>query len=174
MQIHRMLAPRTTVLITTADKAGNTDVAPYSFVTPVSIDPPMVAVAIAPQRHTMNNIMETKQFVVNLPTSELARSIIAASKPWRKGLDKISESWLSTQKSEKVKPPRIAECIAWLECELLWTKDAGDHVIVVGKVVFEDHKPEIEKDGTIDLEKFPVAMHLGGKEFVLPGAFVDV
>ena len=169
-----MLAPRTTVLITTIDKFGNQDVAPYSFVTPVSFDPPTVAVAIAPQRHTMSNIEETKEFVINLPTSELARSIMASAQPWRKNLDKIKESWLTTSESKKVKPPRIRECIAWIECKLEWVKPSGDHNIVVGKVVQVDWKPELEKDGMMDLDKYPVAMHLGGKSFVLPGAMLEV
>jgi flavin reductase (DIM6/NTAB) family NADH-FMN oxidoreductase RutF len=161
-------------LITSIDKQGNTDVAPYSFVTPVSFDPPTVAIAIAPQRHTMDNINETKEFVINIPTSELARSIMAAAKPWRSNMDKIKESWLTTSSSKKVKSPRINECVAWLECKLEWVKPSGDHNVVVGKVVHTDWKPEIEKDGMIDLDNYPVAMHLGGKTFILPGATLEV
>jgi flavin reductase (DIM6/NTAB) family NADH-FMN oxidoreductase RutF len=174
MEHHRILAPRTTVLISSIDKSGNTDVAPYSFVTPVSFDPPTLAVAIAPQRHTMSNIEETKEFVVNIPTSELAKSIMASAKPWRKDLDKIKESWLSSTPSKKVKPPRIRECVAWLECKLEWIKPSGDHNVVIGKVVHMDWIPELEKDGMVDLNKYPVAMHLGGKSFVLPGAMLEV
>lgn len=174
MEAHRILAPRITVLITTIDKTGIVDVAPYSFVTPVSFDPPTIAIAIAPQRHTMDNIKETKEFVINVPTSELARSIMASAKPYRKDLDKIKESWLSTTESKKVKPPRINECMAWMECTLDWVKPCGDHNLVVGKIVKADWKTDCEKDGMIDLNKYPLAMHLGGKTFILPGAQIDV
>lgn len=174
MEAHRLLAPRITVLITSIDKEGNTDVAPYSFVTPVSFDPPTVAIAIAPQRHTMSNIEETKEFVINIPTAELTKSIMATARPWRKGLDKFKESWLTTKPSKKVKPPRVNECIAWIECKLDWVKPNGDHNIVVGKIVQVDLKPDIEKDGMIDLDKYPLAMHLGGKTFILPGAMLEV
>jgi flavin reductase (DIM6/NTAB) family NADH-FMN oxidoreductase RutF len=174
MEAHRILAPRITVLITTIDKAGVVDVAPYSFITPVSFDPPTIGIAIAPQRHTLDNIEATKEFVINVPTAELARSIIAASKPWRKDLNKLKESWLSTSASKKVKPPRINECVAWMECTLDWIKPSGDHNLVIGKIIQTDWKPEAEKDGMINLDKYPLAMHLGGKTFILPGATIDV
>jgi len=174
MDAHRLLSPRITVLITTADKKGEADVAPYSFVMPVSFDPPMIAVGVAPQRHTMANINETGEFVVNLCTSELTRSVMAAARAWRPGLDKIGESWLSKTPGKKVKAPRIKEAIAWMECKLEWSKLAGDHYIVVGKVVQTDGLSDVEKDGVVNLEKYPILMHLGGKQFIVPGTIVEV
>lgn len=174
MDAHRLMSPRIVVLITSIDSKGNPDVAPYSFVTPVSMDPGMVAVSIAPQRHTMSNIQQTKQFVINIPTSQLVKSIMAAAKTWRPDLDKIKESWLTTSKSKEVKPPRINECVGWLECELEWIKEAGDHNLVVGKVVKVDYDPELmRKDGLLDLEKFNIPLHLGGRVFVVPGAYIE-
>ena len=89
-------------------------------------------------------------------------------------MDKIKESWLTTTPSKKVKPPRITECVAWIECKLDWVKPSGDHNLVVGKVVEMELKPGAEKDGMLDLDKYPLAMHLGGKTFILPGATLEV
>ena len=60
---YKIMAPRTTVLVSTVDAQGRTNAAPFSFVMPVSGKPPILAVAMAPTRHTLANIKETGDFV---------------------------------------------------------------------------------------------------------------
>ena len=63
---YEILSPRCAVLVSTVDKEGRANAAPFSFVTPVSANPPLVLYAAASQRHTLANTRETGDFVLNI------------------------------------------------------------------------------------------------------------
>lgn len=66
-----------------------------------------------------------------------------------------------------VKPPRIAECISWFECELVWEKEAGDHVVIVGRVVKADVRDRLFSEGRFDFAEARTLMHVTGKKFAV-------
>jgi len=88
-----------------------------------------------PRHHTYQNIMETKEFVINVPTediiSQILKMAIITGKPSPVGVNEIKAAGLTPIASEKVRPPRIKECVAHYECLLEWHKDG----LIVGKVV---------------------------------------
>jgi len=173
-EFYRFMAPRLTLLVSTCDKEGNPNAAPFSFVMPVSINPPLAAISTAHKRHTLANIRETGQFVLNLPIESIIEKLHVCSDPFDKGVNEIKEAGLTEMKSVVVKPPRVEECAAWFECELEWEKEAGDHVIVIGKIVKAEVKDEFMKDGAFDLAGAKPLLHVTGTNFALAERIVHV
>lgn len=166
-KFYQILAPRCTVLISTIDKKGKPNAAPFSFVTPVSSDPPLVLFAAAPQRHTLANARETGEFVLNIVPEQLLDNLWICSKSFPKGVNEIIESSLSERKSTIVKAPGIEECVAWIECQLEFEREAGDHILVVGKVVNVECKDEFLQQGQFNIPRAKPVMHISGRRFAV-------
>ncbi|HDP69570.1 MAG TPA: flavin reductase family protein [Actinobacteria bacterium] len=164
-KFYRILAPRTTVLISTVDKDGNANAAPFSFVMPVSSNPPLVAFASAPRRDTLANIRETKEFVLNVPSEDVLERLWICSEKFPKGISEIEQASLTEMKSSIVSVPRIEESIGWLECVFEFEKEAGDHVIVVGRIKDVEVKDIFMKDGNLDIPKARPVLHVTGETF---------
>ncbi len=172
---YKAIAPRPVVLISTIDGNGKVNAAPFSFVMPVSLDPPLLAFASAHDRDTLDNIRETGEFVVNIPSRGILKNLWICAKKFPKGINEIERSGLTEKPSERVKPPRIMECVAWFECKLVNESDAGDHVILLGEVLAaEAIDGIINEKGNLDIRSVDIPMHLGGSEFAIPGEIVNV
>jgi len=122
------------VLITTVNKEGTPNAAvKTNFMTVGSMT--RYAFHCSPSHHTYQNIMETREFVINVPTDNIASEVLKAAiiteKPCPSGFNEIERAGLTPIPSEKVRPPRVKECVAHYECVLDWYKDG----IIVGKVV---------------------------------------
>ena len=171
---HELLAPRFTALISTIDKEGRTNAAPFSLVSPISFDPPLAFFSAAPKRHTLANVRETSEFVLNVVPESLIDKLWICSKPFDKGVNEITEAGLTERKSKIVKPPSVEECAGWIECRFEWEKEAGDHIIVVGQVVHAECKDEYTKEGTFDIAKTKPLMHIRGKRFATSDRVIQV
>lgn len=90
-----------------------------------------VAFSCPPEHDTHRNIIETEQFVVNVPSEEIIEQIMVTAIDFPHNVNEIEKAGLTAIPSEKVKPPRIKECKLHLECKLKWHNDN----IFVGKVV---------------------------------------
>jgi flavin reductase (DIM6/NTAB) family NADH-FMN oxidoreductase RutF len=122
------------ILVTTVNKQGTPNASvKTNFMTVSSMR--RYAFSCSPQHHTYQNIIETGQFVINVPTEDIVAKVLKAAmiteKPCPPHVNEIEEARLTPFPSEKVIPPGIKECIAHYECLLDWCKDN----IIVGKVV---------------------------------------
>ncbi len=164
---YEILSPRCTVLISTADKDGKSNAAPFSFVTPVSSNPPLLLFAAAPARHTLANARETGEFVLNIVPESLLDKLWVCSKAFPKGVSEIKEAGLTERKSREVRAPSIEECVAWIECRLEFEIEAGDHVLVVGRVVHAECRDEFITRGEFNVARAKPVMHVRGRRFVV-------
>lgn len=164
---YEILSPRCAVLISTVDKEGRSNAAPFSFVTPVSANPPLLLYASAPQRHTLANTRETGDFVLNIVPEGLLDKLWVCSKAFPKGVSEIEKAGLTERKSQIVKSPSIEECVGWLECRLEFEKEAGDHILVVGRVVHAECKDEFMAKGEFEVSRAKPVMHIRGRRFVV-------
>jgi len=167
VKFYEILSPRCTVIITTRDKEGRPNAAPFSFVTPVSSTPPLVLFSSAPQRHTLANVRATGEFVLNVAPEEILDNLWVCAKAFPEGINEISESGLTERKSTVVAVPGIEECIGWVECKLEFEKEAGDHILVVGRVVNVEFKDEFSREGQFDLSVAKPVMHIWGTKFAV-------
>lgn len=164
---YRIMAPRPAVLVTTVNKDGISNAAPFSFIMPISVDPPYLAIASQPKHHTMTNIKETGQFVINVMPEETVDKLYACSQKLPEGVSEIEESALTEKPSAQVKAPAIEEAIGFFECQLEWEKVVGDHVLIVGKVLRAFVKDEFVKEGRPNIIDAKPLMHVSGKEFAI-------
>ena len=106
------------------------------WVMPVSLNPPLLAVAISPKRYTHSIIMKSREFTVNsIDYKYYSETFCIGSISGRDYPDKITRCGLSTLKARKVQAPVIREATGVAECRLEASYPAGDHDIIVGRVV---------------------------------------
>jgi flavin reductase (DIM6/NTAB) family NADH-FMN oxidoreductase RutF len=163
----RLFAPRLVVLVTSVDKNGKPDIITLSWAMPTSFDPPLVAISVGTSRYSHDLITDCGEFVVNIPPiSILAKVRVCGSRSGRTA-DKFAEAGLTSIASKKVKPPRIKECVAYLECKLVGKFQTGDHTIFVGSVVAAsvDEAAFDVEENIMNLKLFEPIFHLGGDYF---------
>ncbi len=162
---YRLLHPRLTVLASCVDKAGKANVITLAWSMPVSIDPPLIAISIAPKRYSHRLIEETKEFVVNVPTMDIIRQTLFCGRRSGRAHDKFKETRLTTLPAKMVKPPIIKECIAHLECKVEEQITVGDHSLFIGRVLTAYTNKGVF-DEKFDVRKVRPIYHMGGEDFV--------
>ncbi len=134
-EVLTLLNLKPAVIITTVGKDGSINAAPYSWFSIVDYNPPQILLSTNMKRDTYRNVLETGEFVLNYPSTRLLKQIWITSKHFPYGVSELEKASLTGFPSEKVKPPRIRECIAHIECKVLWTKPIGSSCIVLGDIV---------------------------------------
>jgi len=161
-----ILHPRPVVVVA-SEYGGKLSAMAASWVTPVSRNPPVVAVAIAKKRLTYELIVKSREFSVNLlPLNLLEKIHFLGSVSGRELPNKIEEAKLTITKGRKVKVPIILESLAIVECVLWKNVEAGDHNIVVGKIVEVYAKPEFNVFKEETIRKIP--LHVGRNVYTHP------
>ncbi len=146
--------PSTVILVSTINKQGEKNVAPFGFFMPCAHNPPMVAVGVRKVITTYKNIKETKDFVVGIPTPEIVRQVWLSGNK-KEATDAFEFSKLTPTKSDKIESFRIEECQVNLECKYVGEYDTTDHTIIFGKVVSTDCK-----EGLYDEDKGKFRLNL--------------
>jgi len=159
-----LLHPMHTVLVSCVDKNGEPNIITLAWAMPTSIDPPMVAVSIAPARRSHALIEETGEFVVNIPTMDILDETMFCGTKSGRTHDKFKETGLTPLPAERVKAPLIRECVAHLECKLRSQISTGDHTIFVGEVV-RARADENAFKRTYSTKRAKMIFHLGGNRF---------
>ncbi len=133
---HPSPLPGQVVLVTTVDADGRPAVATKSWVSMAAFGPPPIVMFGCNLEHaTAQHIRASGQFVINVPGTDLvARCWELGSDGSVRGADHLERHGLTAIPSESVKPPRIAQCRAHLECELDATHAWGSEVAIFGRV----------------------------------------
>ena len=127
----------------------------------LSHSPPLVGVAIAPQRNTYRLIKESGQFTLNVFGIDLLDKIHLLGSISGRARDKFAEVGLRLEPSRTVRPPHASDALGVLECELERIIDVGgDHDLFVGRVVDAYAKKGFFK-GVYDPAKAKIILHLG-------------
>ncbi|MTC28636.1 flavin reductase family protein [Providencia alcalifaciens] len=114
--IPSLIAPRPIGWISTCDKQGRTNLAPYSFFNIFNYSPPILVFSSVGKKDSVTNAIETGEFVYNLATLELAQQINLSSAMLPHGESEFDLTQLSTLPSTLVTPPRIAQTPVSMEC----------------------------------------------------------
>jgi len=180
-----LVAPRPIGWISTLDKDGRVNLAPYSFFNAVSYTPPQVIFSGGPRpaapgaasdgtpmKDSVTNARETGEFVCNIATWELREAMNATSAHVPAGVDEFEMTGLTKAPSRLVKPPRVAECPVHLECvtvavyPTLALPGRTGNMIVLGKVVGIHIDERVLTDGVVDQAKLRLLGRLGGHDYV--------
>lgn len=159
----RLLYPRPLVLVTSMSKEGRSNIITLAWSMPTSFKPPLVAISVAGKRFSHGLIEGSGEFVVNIPPRELLEQVVFCGSTSGRSVDKFKETGLTPLPSEKVRPPRIKECVAHLECRLAEKFQTGDHTIFVGEVVASSaDEGAFDKKSILNLERVEPLLQVGG------------
>lgn len=150
---YRLLSPRIIVLLTTTNSKHGINVIPVDFIIPVSYSPPIIMVSLQPSGHTYRNVKDSGEFVINLMDRRNEGEVMKCAARYQDGVDKIQQVGLHHFSSQMVRPPRVKEARAWLECRLVEEKIFKDHIAIFAEVVAAEVLDEIVVEGETDYSK---------------------
>jgi flavin reductase (DIM6/NTAB) family NADH-FMN oxidoreductase RutF len=164
---YRLLHPMHTVLVSCIGNSSKPNIITLAWAMPTSSNPPLLAVSIAPGRHSHKQIEESGEFVVNIPTLDIIQAVYACGSLTGRSFDKFKRTNLTPMPGKKVKAPAIRECVAHIECEVDGQMTTGDHTIFVGKILEAYADMGTFSDAGYDLKKARMLYHVGGNNFAL-------
>ena len=158
--IKAIVAPRPIGWISSLDGAGNANLAPYSYFNIFCHKPPILIFGSEGRKDTIRNIEQTREFVFNLATRDLAESVNQTSAPHPPDVDEFLLAGLSKAASDKVAPPRVAGVAAAMECRLVQVQQLTDLAgasieayLVIGQVVQVHINEACLVDGLFDIKR---------------------
>jgi len=163
----RLLHPMHTVLVSCTANTNKPNIITLAWAMPASANPPLIAISIAPTRHSHTLIEASGEFTVNIPTLETLQAVYACGSLTGRSFDKFKKTNLTPMPSKKIKAPAIRECIAHLECEVDGQFTTGDHTLFIGKIVEAYADVGVFNEGGYDLKKARLLYHSGGNNFAL-------
>lgn len=171
------IVPRPIAFVSSQDEHGVRNLAPFSYFTACSTNPPVVCFCAAvrsgpePQKDTLRNIRATGEFVVNIVTEEIAAQMNATSAEVAPEVDEFVLSGLTPVASELIRPARVAESPFQMECRLRQVVEVsplpGGGNLVLGEVVLFHIREDLLEDGKIDPDKLRAVGRMGGPTYVL-------
>lgn len=145
--VYRLLqacvVPRPIAWVTSLSMEGVANLAPFSFFMAHCSSPPIISISTGPregkEKDTRKNILETKEFVVNLVTEELLKPVLISAQDYGPTVSEIEEAELTCVPSDAVAPPRIADSPIQLECRLresvFFTDTEPGWAVLFGEIV---------------------------------------
>jgi flavin reductase (DIM6/NTAB) family NADH-FMN oxidoreductase RutF len=167
------IAPRPICFATTIDLEGNINLSPFSFFNMFSTNPPLCIFSPARRvrdnttKHTLENILEVKECVINIVNYPMVQQMSLASTEYPKGINEFEKSGFTMMPSLLVKPPRVAEAPVQMECVIREVIHLGENPgagnLILAEVKLIHIKEEIlDEDGKIDQAKIDLVARLGG------------
>lgn len=166
---YALVAPRPIAWISTLSKSGKANLAPYSFFNAFAHNPSYIAFGSSGLKHSLRNVEETGEFVVNLATYDLREAMNLSSAVT--GEDEFEFAGLAKADCVKVKPPRVAASPVSLECRHFQTvplpNDAGEvnDYLVIGRVVGVHIDDRYIVDGRVSAASMKLIARLGYAEY---------
>jgi flavin reductase (DIM6/NTAB) family NADH-FMN oxidoreductase RutF len=171
-----MIVPRPIAFVSTVDAAGIRNLAPFSYFTACSSNPPVVCFCTAvrtgprPYKDTLLNVEATGEFVVNIVSEDIAAQMNLTSADVPPEIDEFELSGLTPIASDLVKPPRVAESNVQMECRLHQivrvSDQPGGGILVLGEVlrfhVIESLLDDQKSGYKIDPDKHNAIGRMGG------------
>ncbi|MEV0727371.1 flavin reductase family protein [Polymorphospora sp. NPDC050346] len=148
--ITSLVVPRPIAWISTVSPAGRRNLAPYSYFSLVADHPPHVAFSSIGEKDTLRNIRATGQFVVNLADQGLLEKLDNSGAHFGPDQDEFLEVGVTPVPSVRVRPPRVREAKAHMECEVAGIHPVGNGNLVLGRVVHVHVEPSVWRNGRVD------------------------
>jgi flavin reductase (DIM6/NTAB) family NADH-FMN oxidoreductase RutF len=130
--LQHVIAPRPVCFASTIDKEGNVNLSPFSFFNMFSSHPPIVIFSPARRvrdnttKHTLQNVLEVPEVVINIVTYNIVQQASLASCEYGKGIDEFIKAGFTKEQSTLVKPPMVKESKVKMECRVLEIKSLGE------------------------------------------------
>jgi flavin reductase (DIM6/NTAB) family NADH-FMN oxidoreductase RutF len=171
------IAPRPIAFASTIDKDGNVNLSPFSFFNVFGTNPPTLIfspnrrVRDGSQKHTLENVLEHDEVVINMVDFSMVEQMSLASCEYEKGINEFVKGGFTEVPSVIVKPPRVLASKAAFECKvkqvIQMSEEGGSPNLVICKVVLAHFSEDIlDENGKIDQTKTDWVARLGGDWYV--------
>lgn len=171
------IAPRPIAFASTVDADGKVNLSPYSFFNCFGSNPPILIFSPARRvrdnstKHTLENIKETKEVVINIVNYSMVQQMSLSSTEYAKGVNEFVKAGFTEVASTKVKPPRVKESPAAFECivkEIVETGTEGGagNLIICEVVMMHVQDQVLDTNGKIDQHKIDTVGRLGADWYV--------
>lgn len=167
------IAPRPIAFASTVDKEGNVNLSPFSFFNVFGTNPPVLV--FSPSRrvrdnttkHSLDNVMEVPEVVINMVNFSMVEQMSLASTEYEKGVNEFVKSGFSEESSLLVKPPRVKEAPVAFECKVLQIlpigEGGGSANLVICEVLLAHISEEVlDENGQISPHKLDAVARMGG------------
>ncbi|GIV39646.1 MAG: flavin reductase [Thermonema sp.] len=171
------VAPRPIAFASTIDSRGNVNLSPFSFFNVFGSNPPTLIFSPARRvrdnttKHTLENVQEVGEVVINVVNYAMVEQISLASTEYPKGVNEFIKAGFTQVPSLKVKPPRVGESPVAFECKvkqiIATGEEGGAGNLIICEVVMVHIKEDIlDEGGKIDQHKIDLVGRLGGLWYV--------
>jgi flavin reductase (DIM6/NTAB) family NADH-FMN oxidoreductase RutF len=168
-----VVAPRPIAWVSTVDRAGRHNLAPFSFFNAVGSKPPVVMFCPArkptgEEKDTLANLSDVPEFVVNAATVELAEVVNLSSTEFPRGESEAERLGLELEPAATVRPPRVVASPAHIECRVrqiirLDDGPSGANLVLGDILAIHVRDSVLGPDGRIDPHKYQTLARLGGE-----------
>lgn len=171
--LQHAIAPRPICFASTVDKDGNVNLSPFSFFNLFSTNPPVVI--FSPSRrvrdnttkHTLQNVLEVPEVVINIVTYDMVQQVSLSSCEFSKGTDEFIKAGFTKEPSVLIKPPRVKESPVQLECKVIEVKPLGTeggagNLVIAEVLMIHINESVLNDNGKIDQRKLDLVARLGG------------
>ena len=161
-----VVVPRPIAWISTVTPDGAVDnLAPHSFFSIASTDPPIVQFTSIGRKDSLRNVEDTGEFVVNFSSEPLLHLINATATDFPRTVSEFSFAGIDREASRHVRPPRVAASPVVLECRSHTTLRMGNSTLVFGRVFLAAVHEEYIVNGLPDADRLRPLTKLGGDEW---------
>lgn len=175
-QVHRLLSPAPACLLTTRYR-GRANVMTLAWLCPISLEPPLVLMAVHPATYSHDMLRRGGEAVLNIPPRPLAEELLRCGRLSGTDVDKLETGGLTADAGRRVEAPWIVECLAHVECTVVDVLAPGDHSLFVAEVVgawAEEEAFQGVWQLPEQIEELVPVYYLGGTSFCLPGRRFDL
>lgn len=171
--LNHAIAPRPICFASTIDMDGNVNLSPFSFFNFFSTNPPIAI--FSPSRrvrnnttkHTLQNVLEVPEVVINIVDYEMVQQVSLCSCEFSKETDEFIKSGFTKEPSELIKPPRVKESKIQMECKVVEVKHLGTeggagNLIICEILLVHLDENILGENGMIDQQKINHVARLGG------------
>ena len=171
--LQHIIAPRPICFASTIDKEGNVNLSPFSFFNMFSSNPPIVIFSPARRvrdhttKHTLQNVLQVPEVVINIVTYDMVQQASLASCEYPKGTDEFVKAGFTKEPATLITPPMVKESKAKLECKVLEIKSLGEEGGAGQLVICEILRLHLDdslvtEDKKLDQTKLELVARLGG------------
>ncbi len=173
------VSPRPIAFASTVDVDGNINLSPFSFFNVFSAKPPILIFSPARRvrdnstKHTLENVLNTKEVVINIVSYAMVQQMSLSSTEYAKGVNEFKKAGFTELKSDTVKPPRVAESPVQIECKVnevisLGNEGGAGNLVICEVVKLHVNENILDENGTIDPFKIDTVSRLGGNWYGRP------
>jgi len=162
-----LLAPLPAVLVS-CGSAEEPNLITIAWTGILSSQPPVTYISVRPERYSYDIIKNNREFVINIPSSRLVRSVDMCGVRSGKDINKFKECGLRAEPSFEVSCPSVADCPLSLECRVREIIPLGSHDVFMADIVaVAADEQYIDEKGKLRLDKCSLTAYAHGEYFAL-------